>query len=133
MLAHVHGHGLECESCAPHPPKTGLAACFFSLQGVSIWYEQGLQATASDFSPISGLVATCSGADNVTTELAVSGPVGGEGEVVVRWHAALRLARACYGASTPTCEPTAMPSACSPCRSCPARGSPNPARASPAA
>lgn len=120
--------------CTP-APKTGLAACFFSLQGVSIWYEQGLQATASDFSPISGLVATCSGADNVTTELAVSGPVGGEGEVVVRWHAALRLAHACcYGTSAPTCyEPTAMPSACSLCRSCPARGSPNPARASPAA
>jgi hypothetical protein len=44
---------------------------------VSIWYEQGLQATASDSSPISGLTAFCSGAGNTTIELAI---MPGQGE-----------------------------------------------------
>lgn len=35
------------------------------LQGFSVWYEQGMQATANDTSPISGLTAQCSPGDGL--------------------------------------------------------------------
>lgn len=45
-----------------------------AVQEVSIWYEQGMQATANDQSPISGLTATCGGAGAVNSTLEVGCP-----------------------------------------------------------
>lgn len=45
----------------------------FCLQEVSIWYEQGLAASADGTDPISGVTAVCQGADGaVAATLEVS-------------------------------------------------------------
>lgn len=75
---------------------SGVCPCPGFITGVSVWYEQGLQATASDSSPISGLVAICSGADNVTTELAVM-PGPGEPKSVQSFPSGLTAIPLKYG------------------------------------